>query len=139
MSWGPTLRSIAERRALVARSVDRVAGEQVRLAPMTAGGGYVAGVQDPNRPAFEIEATVSLTSSRKRREGVGATDAENLDARLQSARVSIAPAALGSNPPPERGWLVVLLERTGRPTWKVANLELPDAAHGRYILHLAKA
>ena len=130
--------SIADRRRRVAASVDRAFGEAVRVVPMLPRGGYVVPTADPERPAYETTAKVSLTAGVSRRTGEGGEWPGNVQRSATSYRASFAAAALGPNPPPKEGDHIQLLDQPGAPVCRVAHLEPPEAGHGRLVCHLAR-
>ncbi|WEK50316.1 MAG: hypothetical protein P0Y66_22180 [Candidatus Kaistia colombiensis] len=113
MSW-------ARLDALAGRASDRLFGERVRIEPQAAGRVVIIG-PDPDRPAFEIRATLDITEHSDHARGEGTRNGARQDVNVQEIALLIetgsivAPDAL-----PKAGDYVIALDRPGAPKFKIA-------------------
>ncbi|MFI5411301.1 hypothetical protein [Kaistia sp. UC242_56] len=113
MSW-------ARLDALAGRASDRLFGERVRIEPQAAGR-VVIGGPDPDRPAFEIRATLDVTEHAEHARGEGSRNGSRQEVNVQETALLIeAGSILAPNALPKTGDRVVALDRLGAPVFKIA-------------------
>jgi hypothetical protein len=127
MSW-------ARLDALAGRASDRLFGERVRIEPQAAGR-VVIGGPDPDRPAFEIRATLDVTEHADHARGEGSRNGSRQDVNVQEIALLIeAGSIVVPNALPKAGDRVVALDRPGSPEFKVATPAVQNG--GRFLFML---
>lgn len=82
-------------------------------------GGAVKGGLDPGHPSYEAVGRYSERPATFGGTGIGATVSEKADLRGSRHTISYSLMAIGANPRPQAGWLVVMLDQDGQPAFRI--------------------